>query len=479
MPISRRDFLKGAAAAGGLATLGASAAKADPINWVLKQAVGEVTPRTPINHTVVLMMENRSVDHYLGWLARERGAAAFDAAQNQTFPTSSGGTVSTQHWGQGGVREDYAGCDYKDPAHGWSTGRAQTNGRTYAAYNPADRSTWANGFALDAAGNDQFAAAYYERVDLPVTSALVDEFTTFDRYFCSVMASTYPNREYQHSAQSGGIDNNDFPPQRGMYTGFTWPTIWTLLENAGVSWAYYYSNAPVIALWGPRHAKNTRHISNYYADCASGMLPQVCFVDPFFITDQGIANDDHPHADIRLGQEFISDIATSLMTSPHWKQSALFVNYDEWGGFFDHVPPPKALDDPFKAQGFDQLGFRTPTNLISPYARGGRVDHGVYDHTSILKFIEGNFGLPSLTARDATASDIGAAFDFSLDPNAELDLSRFDYQAPVEARMACELRGHSVAQSDIFLLHEMGWFEAHGFRVYDRIEDTFRRSPSR
>ena len=475
MPISRRDFLKGAAAAGGLATLGASAAKADPINWVIKQAVGEVAPRTPINHTVVLMMENRSVDHYLGWLARERGTAAFDAATDQAFPTSAGGTVSTQHWGAGGVREDYAGCDYLDPGHGWNSGRVQLNGKTYTAYNPADPSTWANGFALNGAGTDQYAASYYERADLPVTSALVDEFTTFDRYFCSVLCSTYPNREYQHSATSAGINNNDFPPQRGYNTGFTWPTIWTLLENAGISWAYYYSNAPVIALWGPRHAKNARHISNYYADCAAGMLPQVCFVDPFFITDQGLANDDHPHADIRLGQEFISDVATALMTSPHWTSSALFINYDEWGGFFDHVPPPKAAADPYAAQGFDQMGFRVPVQAISPFARGGRVDHGVYDHTSILKFIEGNYGLPALTSRDAIANDIGAAFDFTKDPNAEIDLAKFDYQAPIEARKACELRDHAAPQADIFTLVDNGWIEAQGFTIYTDLASTFRR----
>jgi phospholipase C len=474
MPISRRDLLKGAAAAGGLAALGATGAKADPINWVVKQALGEVAPRTPINHTVVLMMENRSVDHYLGWLAKERGTAAFDAVQDQTFLDSAGNPHTSAWWGKGSDHEDYAGCGFEDPGHGWGNGRVQLNGKTFAGYSPTDRSTWADGFLKTGSGNDAFAISYYERSDLPVTSALVDEFTTFDRYFCSVLASTYPNREYQHSAQSGGIDNNDFPPQRGKMTGFDWPTIWTLLDNAGISWAYYYGNAPVIALWGPRHAKNARHVSTYYADCAAGMLPQVCFVDPYFITDQGLANDDHPHADIRLGQEFISDVVTAFIESPHWQKGAFFLNYDEWGGFGDHVPPPKAANDVYKAQGFDQMGFRVPTQLISPFARGGRVDHGVYDHVSILKFIEGNYGLPPLNVRDASATDIGAAFDFG-SFNPEVDVAKLRYKAPAEAHIACEARDHLAPASDLFKLVDNGWIEAQGYKIFDSLEATYRR----
>ena len=116
----------------------------------------------------------------------------------------------------------------------------------------------------------------------------------------------------------------------------------TLLDRAGVTWAWYFSNLPEIAFWGPRHLKGLRHISEYYADAAAGLLPQVSFIDPFYIGPQGLANDDHPHADLRLGQEFISDVAGAFVESPDYRSGALFITYDEWGGFWDHVQPAEA-----------------------------------------------------------------------------------------------------------------------------------------
>jgi len=291
-----------------------------------------------------------------------------------------------------------------------------------------------------------------------------------------------------HSAQSGGITNNDFPPERAQtnpewLAGFDWPTIWSALDAKGVTWAYYYSNLPVIALWGARHARNARHVSDYYADCAAGTLPQVVFVDPFFVAPDGLANDDHPHADIRLGQMFLSDISRSFMESSAWSTGALFLTYDEWGGFWDHVAP-LSVDDPrsseagHSAADFGRLGFRVPTQLISPYAAGGRVDHGLYDHTSILKFIETNWGLTPMAqwdpgTRDPGERNIGAAFTTA--PNIEARdafLGEPAYEAPAAANVPCA--GHDTPVSDLFALVDNGWMETYGFRTDFPFADAYR-----
>ncbi|HVN60765.1 MAG TPA: alkaline phosphatase family protein, partial [Gaiellaceae bacterium] len=142
----------------------------------------------------------------------------------------------------------------------------------------------------------------------------------------------------------------------------------------------------------------------------TGRLPAVSYVDPVFTgTDEGTMADDHPHADIRAGEYFLNRIYHAVTTSPAWKRTLLVITFDEWGGFFDHVPPAVAPDtDPAHAQ----RGFRVPTLLISPFARRKHVAHGVYDHTSVLKLIEWRWGLDPLAPRDAAANNLAAALDF-------------------------------------------------------------------
>ena len=460
--LSRRSFLTGAAAF-------AAAARPAFANISLPGAtVRTVKPATPIDTTVVVMMENRSVDHYLGWYAAEN--AAFDATRDRAYAKDDGTVVATESWGVAG-RHEYAGCGFSDPGHGWDSGRVQaTDGNTDGE---------PDGFLRDGSGNDEYALSWYGPEDVPVHAALLRRFSTFDRYFCSVMSSTYPNREYLHSCQ--GIRNNDFPPETGnpeWMAGFDWPCIWDTLTERGVTWAYYFSNLPVTGLWGPRYLHGTRHISNYYADAAAGQLPQVVFLDPWFVAPEGLACDDHPHADIRLGQQFLSDVTLALVQSPHWQSSAMFITYDEWGGFWDHVAPP-TVDDPRAAEGFNQLGFRVPTIAVSPFVGRGCVDHGVYDHTSIVRFIERNYGLRRLNALDPNARFAGnrsieSVFgDFSyFDP--EVDTAPFDYAAPSDAyTTGCLARELKV--SDLFRLSENGWFDAFGFRTDWRFADSFRR----
>jgi phospholipase C len=154
----------------------------------------------------------------------------------------------------------------------------------------------------------------------------------------------------------------------------------------------------------------TKPFNQFLADAAAGTLPNVAYVDPSFAGETtDTSNDDHPHADIRDGEAFLNQIYDALRNSPNWSKTVLIINFDEWGGFYDHVPPPLAPIPLASAAAGDvdgRLGFRVPCIVISPYARRNFIAHGQYDHTSILKMIEWRFGLPPLSVRDATANNL-------------------------------------------------------------------------
>jgi phospholipase C len=171
---------------------------------------------------------------------------------------------------------------------------------------------------------------------------------------------------------------------------------------------------PFIAFFGLKHLSIARPFSRFLSDAAAGQLPAVCFVDPGFLgEDNGTSTDDHPRADIRAGEQFLNRIYTAVTTSPNWSRTMLVINFDEWGGFFEHVVPRRAPDvSPVTAL----RGFRVPALVISPRARRGYVAHGTYDHTSILKAIEWRWNLRPLTPRDKAARNIAEVLDFSSPP---------------------------------------------------------------
>ena len=414
MTIDRRALLKAGLVLGAAAALDpfrVLGATGDP----LKQPAHLPTdPRNcPIDTIVVVMQENRSFDSYLGWLPGAKGK------QDRLYVDDEGAIHHTDDWGVHG-RGIYAGHGYHDPSHSWSGGRLQLG---------QDRD--ASGFMKGS--NDEFALAYYGPDDVMTWSAFAQQGTIFDQYFASVLGPTYPNRWYMHAGTSEGRRTNSFAED--PIEGWQDTTIWDRLTAAGVSWRYYFSNAPIIALYGRRYLEtgNVRHISEYYADCLAGTLPNVAFVDPFFLADDGLANDDHPHADLRLGQQFLSGVARAFSSGPQWRTGALFVNYDEWGGFFDHIVPPSVADDR-QHEDFGQLGFRTPACVLSPYARRGTVSSKVFDHTSILKFIAYRFGIQPWNARLAATANIGdRVFDLEQPDFDVLDVPV--YLAPPEARM--------------------------------------------
>jgi len=352
-----------------------------------------------MEHIVVVMMENRSFDHLLGWLpfvdGRQAGLRYFDL-------------LGLPHWTHP-LAPDYTGIGHPGPDHSYLGGRIQYDGGAM------------DGFLR--ARVDDYPAGYYVEADRPFFNTLARHYTVLDRSFCSILGPTFPNRMFLHSAQTDRLGDT--------LTLSTMPTIWDRLAAANVSHAYYFSNLPFVALWGSKYLPMSRLYSQFLIDAAAGQLPAVSFVDPrFTITDDGSGNDDHPHADVRKGDAFLAQTFFALASGPAWSSTAFIVTYDEWGGFFDHVAPPRAaapnLVDPDLVGGKARLGFRVPTVVASPWTRafgfGPRVNSGVSDHTSILKLIEWRWGLAPLTARDAShdVQNLAAVFDWNRPPVADV-----------------------------------------------------------
>ena len=353
-----------------------------------------------IKHIVVVTMENRSFDHLLGWLpgadGRQAGLSYPDAAgvMHPTFPLAP--TIGFQ------------GCNNLDPDHSWEGGRIQ----------------YADG-AMDGwllANSDRFAIGYYERADRPFFNEFAASFTTLDRYFCSILAETFPNRFFLHAAQTPTLHN--VGTTSGITDPQTIPTIWDRLAAAGVSARYYFSDVPFLGLWGDKYLSISRPHSEFLAAAAAGLLPAVSFVDPRFLAESsGSSGDDHPHADIRVGDAFLSRTFAAVARGRAWDSTVVIVTYDEWGGFFDHVAPPVSVAanavDPPDEGGNVRLGMRVPVVVASPWTRAGgqpRIHSALYDHTSILKLIEWRWSLPHLTPRDAPDSNItnlAQALDFA------------------------------------------------------------------
>jgi phospholipase C len=225
-----------------------------------------------------------------------------------------------------------------------------------------------------------------------------------------------------HAAQTDRLSNSP--------TLATVPTIWDELADAGISHRYYYSNLPFLGLWGPKYIPTSAFYTQFLMDASSGSLPAVSFVDPrFTLIDDGTGNDDHPHADIRSGEALMAQAFRAVASGPAWGKTVFVINWDEWGGFFEHIAPPRATApnnvDPDLVNGKARLGFRVPTVVASPCTRGNpkspRINSLVFDHTSVLKLIEWRWGLPPLTFRDASHDINNLAFIMDFEhPNLSL-----------------------------------------------------------
>ena len=387
-PTRRRFLQSSVAAAGGAMLLGGKRSEAHPHDRLPDPG------QSGIEHVVVLMMENRSFDHLLGWLpganGRQAGLRFEDPAgvKHKTFALAP--TIGFQ------------GCNNLDPDHSWEGGRIQVNGGKMDGWLKAQ--------------SDIFSIGYYERKDRPFFSELAMNFTTLDRYHCSILAETFPNRFFQHSAQTPVLHNGE------VTVAQTVPTIWDNLAAAGLSGKYYFSDIPFVAVWGNKYLPIAHTFPEFLIDAAAGTLPAVSFLDPRFVDEgQGTSGDDHPHGDIRAGDAFMSQAFHAVANGPGWAKTVFVVTYDEWGGFFDHVRPPLSVAandvDPPDDDGNVLLGVRVPTIVASPWTRSGhehdhehghepRIHSHLFDHTSVLKLIEWRWNLPNLTARDAADSNI-------------------------------------------------------------------------
>ena len=387
--VSRRQFVKTVAAAGGSLVLGSAE------SLFAKNSSLPKPNKSGINHIVLVTMENRSFDHFLGWLPGANGVQS-----GLTFTDTAGNTYPTY------ALADYQGCGHADPNHSYAGGRVQyDNGKC-------------DGFLRTGPAGDTFPVGYYTQTDLAFLGQAAPGWTTCSSYFAAIMAETFPNRIYQHAAQTDRLSNTT--------TISTLPTIWDRLAEHSISRRYYFSDVPLLALWGSKYLSISAPIAQFFADCAAGTLPHVSFVEPRFLGEaQGLSNDDHPFADIRNGEAFLNLVYAALTLSPVWRNTVLVINFDEWGGFFEHVPPTAAPIPPADAAAGNQdglRGFRVPCLIVSPWSRRGFVANGVYDHTSVLSMIEWRWNLRPLTVRDASARNLALALNFS---NADLDAPQY------------------------------------------------------
>lgn len=371
-----------------------------------KDTVGCVGRQIPIDHVVLIMQENRSFDHYLQKLPEYGQKDVEVAPAGTTNPAPDGTDIPFTH------KAEYC---FDDTDHSWTA--------SHTEWDKGKNDGFAIANAQDVTqGSDQAGAramGFYDQKDIPFYYKLASTFAIGDHYHCSLLGPTWPNRMYFYAATSFGLVSNTPPPAEGN-------NIFRELNAANVTWKIYRSNYPPEAIFISTFLANKDRlvdISEFAKDAAAGKLPQVSFVDSIFDAGGAGRSSEHPPGDMQIGQKFVYDQMSALMKSPLWKSSAMFVTYDENGGLYDHVPPPKACapdsTPPSKHAdlgGFDRYGFRVPVFVISPYAKKHYVSHALHDHTSILRFVEARFNLPAMTARDANADAMLDMFDFKNPP---------------------------------------------------------------
>lgn len=394
---------------------------------------------TQLNHIVFMLQENRAFDHYFGSLNSYRASKGLGndvdgIPAGFTNPAWDGnGTVAPFHaqtvcfegltpsWNAS--RRD---VNRYNPSP--SAASSPMNGFVYSAAHYAQDSDANGGNYVDTAGLR--AMSYYTDADLPYYYFMATQFATSDRFFSPILSRTPPNRIATFAASALGVV--DAIPSG---TVFTENTIFSLLQNAGVSWKIYETSgntylAYFTSFYKQYKGTNIFPISQYFTDLQNGTLPQFAFIETGVETNNDAAGtsslDEHPNANIQKGAAYVATLINGLMKSSSWKDSAFILAYDEGGGTFDHVAPqPAAVPDAIAPMlqptdtpdTYSRTGFRVPMIVVSPFARKGYVSHTVMDTTAVLKFVEERFNLPTLTARDAAQPPMNEFFDWTGVPN--------------------------------------------------------------
>lgn len=355
---------------------------------------GQSNAQIPVENIIVIMQENHSFDQYFGALngGSFYGSQVDGIKPGMSNPDALGNPVPLFHQTR---------LCLADTLHMWN--------HMHSSWNQGKM----DGFFKT---NGLKAMSYFTENELPYYYELANKFAIADRFFASVMSQTHPNRFYLLTGTSFGRTRNGFPLSPNQ---FSQKTIFELLDDYKISWKYYTDDGGYLKFFRPLYKKARSKIVpvwEYEFDLKQGTLPQVVFVESLENEE-----DEHPSANIQLGQAWVAHKINALMKSDYWKKSVLFLTYDEGGAFYDHVPPPEACEPdqtppklwPTDVKGnFKRLGFRVPFVAVSPYVKRHHVSHTVYEHTSILKFIETKFNLPALTRRDANADAMLGLFDF-------------------------------------------------------------------
>jgi phospholipase C len=382
-----------------------------PPGWVAIDVDDSVAALDDIEHVVVLMLENRSFDHMLGYLGLEENGPDVDGLQPG---------MANEHGGRSYPifrLERTASTKAQDPCHsGTCVDEQVANGNSGFAANYIETREDPN------AAEPVVVMGYYDGEQLPTYDFLARHFKVCDRWFCSLKGATFPNRLYAVAGRSAGSRDNASPPVYHL------PSFVRHLDNAGASWRWY-THEVFATIWAidrnylPKTFDNVRPFASgvtaddFFSAARDGRLAAVSWIDPNFVDIGGAvgSNDDHPPSDVRAGQELVLKVFNALARSPIWERTLLVITYDEHGGFFDHVEPPEAADDDPRPE-FHSYGPRVPAIVVSPRVRAG-VSHDIFDHTSIIKTCLVRFCrregalIPDMGARVSAANHLGVVLE--------------------------------------------------------------------
>jgi phospholipase C len=384
--------------------------------------------RIPIEHVIVLMLENRSYDHMLGYLPNGRGLTGDEFNRVvPSDPTSERVPVSN--------RSGYITA--VDPAHDFINVEKEMFGESRQVVNPAPMNGFVTVQIQQAKGDVEEGKKIMQCFDpakIPALTTLAREFCVCDRWFSAVPGPTWLNRFFTHAATCDGMIIDTAKHDYRM------KTIYDALGENGLSWNIYYGDIPQSLMlehhW--RTMDRFKRFDKFYADLDAGELAAYTFIEPRFLNfHQWKATDQHPPHDVRLGEYLIAEVYDTLRSSRFWEKSLLVVLYDEHGGFYDRVSPPESVPSPDgkKAKNppfdFTRLGIRVPAILVSPFVEKGMVDSTIYEHSSLPATVKTLFNLPEgLTARDKAAN----TFEKSLSRTTPRSDTPLTLPVPGEAR---------------------------------------------
>ncbi len=356
-----------------------------------------------IDHIVVLMLENRSFDHMLGYLSLERGRTDVDGLSAGMSNSAGGTEYPIKHLTATHIPNPNWDPDHSSAATDLQIGEGRMDG-----FAESFARTLAGRRVTDPTPDPGMVMGYFDRADLPVYDHLAEQFVVCDRWHSSVPGATWPNRLYAVAGSADGSrDDRQGPP---LYSKKSFVRH---LDAAGVSWRWYTYDIGTLRCVDDQYLIGDREhfayveksklpwetafeedllldesSASFVEDAQRGNLAQVTWIDPNF-KDLDLAhaqsNDDHPPSDVQDGQQLVMLVYNAIAAGPAWDRTLLLVVYDEHGGFFDHVAPPEAPDD--DPSMFGRYGIRVPALVVSPWVAPRTVSSTLFDHTSIIKTI--------------------------------------------------------------------------------------------